>query len=115
MVAMAMLGVVAGVRVRGRRVAQRRRDSGGLDGDHAGVHNLTVHLHHHLIALGSVVEALCGTSEEDMRPHPDTLRLLLLTVDGHGRHHKGHLGPAGFVVADGRQKQVVLRRRHENL
>lgn len=34
----------------------------------------------------------------------------MLTVDRHGGHHQGHLGPAGFVVADGRQQQVVLRR-----
>ncbi len=25
-----------------------------------------------------------------------------LTVDGHGRHDQRHLGPSGFIVADGR-------------
>lgn len=34
----------------------------------------------------------------------------MLTVDRHGGHHQGHLGPAGFVVADGRKQQVILRR-----
>lgn len=37
----------------------------------------------------------------------DNLRLTL-TVHRHGRHHQRHLGPAGFVVADGRQQQVIL-------
>lgn len=36
----------------------------------------------------------------------------MLTIDRHGGHHQGHLGPAGFVVADGRQQQVILRRTH---
>lgn len=58
MVAMAMLGVVGGwVR---SRLTQRRRDGRGLDGNDAGVHDLAVNLHHHLIALRRVVETLCG-------------------------------------------------------
>lgn len=32
-----------------------------------------------------------------------------LTVYRHGRHHQGHLGPAGFVVADGRKQEVILQ------
>lgn len=62
-VAPSQRGVVAVVMVGGgggrrRRVAERRRDGGGLDGDDAGVHDLTVHLHHHLVALRGVIEAL---------------------------------------------------------
>lgn len=66
-VAPAQRGVVAVVMVvvvvgggggRRRRVAERWRDGGGLDGDDAGVHDLTVHLHHHLITLRGVIETL---------------------------------------------------------
>lgn len=112
MVAMAMLGAVGGGRVRSR-LTQGRRDGGGLDGDDAGVHDLTVHLHHHLVTLRRVVEALWGggggVSEggEARHAHPDAPSL---TVDRHGGHHQGHLGPAGLVVADGGQQQVVLGR-----
>lgn len=45
--------VVAVVMVRGRgrgRVSEGGRDYRGLDWDDPGVHHLTVHLHHHLIA-----------------------------------------------------------------
>lgn len=59
MVAVAMLGVVVGGWVRSG-LTQGRRDGGGLDGNDAGVHDLTVDLHHHLITLRGVVEALCG-------------------------------------------------------
>lgn len=31
-----------------------------------------------------------------------------ITIGSHGRHHQGHLGPRGLVVADGREQQVVL-------
>lgn len=51
MVAVAMLGVVMGGWVRRSRLAQGRRDGRGLDGNDAGVHDLTVNLHHHLITL----------------------------------------------------------------
>lgn len=51
MVAVAMLGVVMGGRVGRSRLTQRRRDGRGLDGNDAGVHDLTVDLHHHLITL----------------------------------------------------------------
>lgn len=52
-----MVMVVSGGRGRRRRrrVSQRRRHSGGLDGDDASVHDLAVHLHHHLVPLGGVV------------------------------------------------------------
>lgn len=59
MVAMAMLGVGVGGWVRSG-LTQRRRDGRGLDGNDAGVHDLAVNLHHHLIALRRVVETLCG-------------------------------------------------------
>lgn len=89
MVAPSQRGVVAVVVVvvvgrgggRRRRVAERRRDGRGLDGDDAGVHDLTVDLHHHLVALRGVIEAL---------------------VHRHGRHHQRHLRSTGFIVADGR-------------
>lgn len=53
-----VVAVVVGRGRGGRRVAEGRRDGGGLDGDDAGVHDLAVHLHHHLVALRRVVEAL---------------------------------------------------------
>ena len=31
-----------------------------------------------------------------------------ITIGGHSRHHQGHLGPGGLVVADGWEQQVVL-------
>lgn len=57
-VAMVMVGVVVGGGGRRRRVAEGWRDGGGLDGDDAGVHDLAVDLHHHLVALRGVVQAL---------------------------------------------------------
>lgn len=80
-VAVVMVAVVMGGGGRLRRVTERRRHSGGLDGDDAGVHDLAVDLHHHLVTLRGVIEAL---------------------VHRHGRHHQRHLGSACFVVADGR-------------
>lgn len=58
MVAASEGGVVAVVMVgggSGRGVAEGRGNSGGFDGDDPGVHDLTIHLHHHLIALGFVI------------------------------------------------------------
>lgn len=81
MVVVVVVGVVVGGGRRRGRVAERRRDSGGLDGDDPGVHDLTVDLHHHLVALRGVVQTL---------------------VDRHGRHHQRHFGSAGLIVADGR-------------
>lgn len=89
-VAVVMVGAVGGRGRRGR-VSEGRGDGGRLDGDDPGVHDLTVHLHHHLIALGGVIEAL---------------------INRHGRHHQRHFGPAGFVVADGRKQQVVPSERN---
>lgn len=57
-VAVVMVGVVVRGGGRRRGVAERRRDGGGLDGDDAGVHDLTVDLHHHLVTLRGVIEAL---------------------------------------------------------
>lgn len=34
-----------------------------------------------------------------------------VTIGGHGRHHQGHLGPGGLVVADGWEQQVVSSER----
>lgn len=33
-----------------------------------------------------------------------------LTVDGHGRHDQRHFGSCCFIVADGRQQQVILQK-----
>ena len=55
---MVMVGVVVRGGGRRRGVAERRRDGRGLDGDDAGVHDLTVDLHHHLVTLRGVIEAL---------------------------------------------------------
>lgn len=59
-VAGVMVGVLVGGWRRRRRVTERRRDGGRLDGDDARVHDLTVDLHHHLVTLGGVIETLCG-------------------------------------------------------
>lgn len=59
-VAVVMVGVVVGGRGRWRRVPKRWRDSRGLDGDNPGIHDLAVHLHHHLITLRGVIQTLCG-------------------------------------------------------
>lgn len=80
-VAVVMMVVVGGGGGRRRRVAERWRDGGRLDRDDAGVHDLAVDLHHHLITLRGVIEAL---------------------VYRHGRHHQRHFRSAGFIVADGR-------------
>lgn len=63
---MVMVGVMVGGRRRRRRVSEGRGDGGGLDGDDAGVHDLAVDLHHHLVTLGGVIQALCrgGTGSE---------------------------------------------------
>lgn len=60
MVAVAMLGAVLRGRVRRTWVAERWWDGRRLDGNNAGVHDLTVDLHHHLITLRRIVETLCG-------------------------------------------------------
>lgn len=81
MVAVVMVGVVVGGGGRRRRVTEGRGDGGGLDGDDAGVHDLAVDLHHHLVALRGIIETL---------------------VNRHGRHDQRHFGSAGLIVADGR-------------
>lgn len=53
-----VVGVVVGGRGRRGRVAERRRDGRGLDGDDARVHDLAVHLHHHLVTLRGVIQTL---------------------------------------------------------
>lgn len=53
-----VMGVMVGGGGRRGRVAERRRDGGRLDGDDARVHDLTVDLHHHLVTLRGVIEAL---------------------------------------------------------
>lgn len=57
-VAVVMVAVVMGGGGRLGRVTERRWHSGGLDGDDAGVHDLAVDLHHHLVTLRGVIEAL---------------------------------------------------------
>lgn len=57
---MVMVGVVLGGRRRRGLVSEGWGDGGGLDGDDAGVHDLAVYLHHHLVTLGGVIQALCG-------------------------------------------------------
>lgn len=57
---MVMVGVVVGGGRRRRRVSEGRGNGGGLDGNDAGVHDLAVYLHHHLVTLGGVIQALCG-------------------------------------------------------
>lgn len=57
-VAVVMVVVMVGGGGRRGRVTERRRDSGRLDGDDARVHDLTVDLHHHLVTLRGVIEAL---------------------------------------------------------
>lgn len=79
-VAVVMVGAVVGGGGRRGRVTERRRHGGGLDGDDAGVHDLAVDLHHHLVALRGVIQTL---------------------VHRHGRHHQRHFRSAGFIVADG--------------
>lgn len=81
-----VVGVVVGGGRRWGRVSEGRRDGGGFDGDDSSVHDFTVDLHHHLVTLRRVVETL---------------------VHRHGRHHQRHFRSAGFIVADGRQQEVV--------
>lgn len=57
-VVMVVVMVVVGGRGRSGCVTEGRGDSGRLDGDDAGVHDLTVHLHHHLVALRRVIQTL---------------------------------------------------------
>lgn len=57
-VAVVMVGVVVGGGGRRGRVTERRRDGGGLDGDDAGVHDLAIDLHHHLVTLRRVIQTL---------------------------------------------------------
>lgn len=80
MVAVAMLGAVLRGRVRRTWVAERWWDGRRLDGNNAGVHDLTVDLHHHLITLRGIVETLCGglgiRAHETFRGDSDTLSIL---------------------------------------
>lgn len=66
-VAVVMVGVVVGGGRGRRRVAEGWRDGRGLDGDDAGVHDLTVDLHHHLVTLRGVIQTLCGGRKGGVR------------------------------------------------
>lgn len=57
-VAVVMVGAAVGGWGRRGRVSEGGGDSGRLDGDDPSVHDLAVDLHHHLVALRRVIEAL---------------------------------------------------------
>lgn len=91
-------GVVAVVRRRGwGRVSERGWDYWGFDWDNPGVHDLTVHLHHHLItALRWVIHRICKQTNKSwvqkmMRFHNRSFnysRIILICVQVWRHKHK---------------------------